>query len=113
MKNVIVKIEDKEIPISMCNFVRGIGFNYEIAADFLDNFCNIGMKDFGEGLAVGKACLNRHPTIQGSIIRFCLGVILAFAEQQCTDRRNEMPVAMAKKIKELVDNGALKAGWII
>jgi 2-hydroxy-3-keto-5-methylthiopentenyl-1-phosphate phosphatase len=82
-------------------------------AELLQDYVNSGMKDMRDGEVVGKLLQTSHRTLQASVIRFCLGVIVSLGEQEYTDARNEMPVAMAKKIKAMLDNGELKAGWMI
>ena len=85
----------------------------ENMAELLQDFVNSGMKDYSEGEAVGKLLQTSHRTLQASAIRFCLGVIVSLGKQEYTDARNEMPVAMAKQIKTLVEDGTLKMGWMI
>jgi len=82
-------------------------------AELLEDFVNSGMKDYRDGEEVGKMLQTSHRTLQASVIRFCLGVIVSLGKQEYTDARNEMPVAMAKKIKALVEDGTLKMGWMI
>jgi len=86
---------------------------HENIADILDDFCNCGMKDYREGETIGKLCQTKHRTIQASIIRFCLGIIIGLSKQEYTDARNEMPVAMGKKLSALIEDGTLKMGWMI
>jgi len=85
----------------------------ENMAELLQDFVNSGMKDYREGEEVGKLLQNSHRTLQASVIRFCLGVIVALGKQEYTDARNEMPVAMAKQITAQLDDGRLKMGWMI
>jgi hypothetical protein len=86
----------------------------EHMAGFLDDYVNCGMKDFREGEKVGSLLLNTHPTLQGSVIRFALGIIIAFSKKNgYTDARNETPVAMAKKIAKLVEDDELRMGYMI
>ena len=85
----------------------------ENMAELLQDFVNSGMKDYRDGEVVGKLLHNSHCTLQASVIRFCLGVIVALGKQEYTDARNETPVAMAKKITAMLDDGTLKMGWMI
>ena len=87
--------------------------NIDDFCQFLDDFINSGGKDYRDGIAVGTKLMSTHRTLQGCLIRFCLGVIVAFAKQDYTDARNEKPVAMARKIAELVKDGTLDMGWMI
>ena len=85
----------------------------EKMAKLLEDFVNSGMKDYRDGAEIGKLLQIAHRTIQASIIRFCLGVIISLGEQEYTDARNETPVAMSKKIKSMIDDGTLKMGYMI
>jgi len=85
----------------------------EAMAELMDDYCNIGMKDYSNGEAVGKLLQTHHRTIQASIIRFCMGVIIGLSKDARTDGRNKMPVAMGNQIADLVEDGTLKMGWMI
>jgi hypothetical protein len=85
----------------------------ENMAELLQDFVNSGMKDYRDGEEVGKLLQTAHRTLQASVIRFCLGIIVSLGKQEYTDARNEMPVAMAKKITVMLDNGELKMGYMI
>ena len=95
------------------------GMDSENMSDLLGDYLNVGMKDYREGLAVGKLCQNKHRTIQASIIRFCLGVIIGLStpekegEKVWTDARNETPVAMGQELSRQIESGELKMGWMI
>jgi hypothetical protein len=82
-------------------------------AEFFGEYLNVGMKDYRCGEETGKFLRSEHRTVQGSLIRFCLGVICGMSEQEYTDARNETPVLMAKKIAQLVKDGELKMGYMI
>lgn len=87
---------------------------HEDFANLLDDYCNIGMKDYSNGVRVGKLCQNKHRTIQGSIIRFCLGVIIGMSVGvEYTDARNETPIAMGKKLAKMIEDGDLNMGYMI
>jgi hypothetical protein len=80
---------------------------------FLSDFVNYGMKDYQFGLEIGRNFQREHRTLQGSIIRLCLGIIIGLSEQKYTDPRNEVPVSMAKEIAKQIEDGDLKMGWMI
>lgn len=83
-------------------------------ADILGEWANRGMKDYRDGLALGKLCQNKHRTIQGSIIRICLGIIIGMSVGvEYTDERNETPIAMGKKLAEMVAHDELNMGYMI
>lgn len=81
--------------------------------ELLQDYVNSGMKDYNEGEHVGESLKSAHRTLQASVIRFCLGVIISLSKQEYTDARNEMPIAMGKKIAQMVEDGDLKMGWMI
>lgn len=85
----------------------------ENMASLLSDFLNVGMKDYREGAIIGECFQTEHRSLQGSAIRFALGIIIGMADQDYTDGRNEVPVAMAKEIKAMIENGALKMGWLV
>ncbi len=85
----------------------------ENMSELLEDFVNSGMKDYRDGEAVGELLQTAHRTLQSSVIRFCLGIIISLGKQAYTDARNEMPVAMAKQIAKMVEDGTLKMGWMI
>jgi hypothetical protein len=82
-------------------------------AKLLQDFVNSGMKDYRDGEVVGKLLQTSHRTLQASVIRFCLGIIVSLGKQDYTDARNETPVAMAKKITVMLEDGTLKMGYMI
>jgi hypothetical protein len=71
------------------------------------------MKDYRAGMECGKKAINEHRTIQASMARFCLGFIVGIAQTDWFDARNEMTVAMGKKIAQLIEDGTIKMGWMI
>ena len=87
--------------------------NSENMADVLDEYLNLGGKQFPEGKDVGLKLRNTHRTIQRSIVCFCLGVICGLSDQEYTDARNETAIQTAKKIKTMVDSGELSTGFYI
>lgn len=82
-------------------------------ADLMDEFLNIGMKDQREGREIGRLLRNTHRTLQGSIYRFCLSVIIGLSEQEYTDARNEVAVRNGKKIAKMVEDGEIEMGYMI
>lgn len=105
--------DEKEDKLDVYSFAKSA--KAEDAAQFLDDYCNIGMKDYGNGVIVGKKLQSHHRTIQGSVIRFCLGVIIGLSDvdMRYTDARNETPVAMGQKITQMVKDGDLNMGYMI
>ena len=95
------------------------GMTPQNMANLLDNYLNTGMKDYREGVKIGRLSQGEHRTIQASIIRFCLGVIIGLStpekegEKVWTDARNETPVAMGQELSRQIESGELKMGWMI
>lgn len=83
-------------------------------ADILSDWLNMGFKDYEDGRALGKMLQTEHRTIQGVIIRFCLGIIIGMSKDvQYTDARNETPIEMGKKLAKMVEDGELNMGYLI
>lgn len=83
-------------------------------ADILSEWLNMGFKDYKDGVALGKMFQTEHRTMQGVIIRFCLGVIIGMSKDvQYTDARNETPIEMGKKLAKMVEDGELNMGYLI
>jgi hypothetical protein len=82
-------------------------------AYFLETFCNSFSKEYENGKEVGKKLHSAHCTLQATVFRYMMGIIAGLGVDHYTDGRNEMAVACAKKISDMVDNGELKIGWMI
>lgn len=101
-----------ETSLSIYRLVRAI--TREQFAQFLDDYVNCGMKDYRDGEALGKILQTTHPTLQASVIRLAMGIIIGLSKDKSyTDARNETPIAMGKKIAKMVEDGELKMGWMI
>jgi len=82
-------------------------------ARVISEFLNIGGKDYQVGIEVGKIERSDHRTLQGLLVRFCLGVIVGLSEQDYTDARNEKVVALGKKLAQMLKDGELNMGYMI
>jgi len=100
-----------EAEVSVSTIARSLDLDKFV--ELFSTFLNLGGKDFSTGKLVGKALQSDHPTLQGLAIRFCLGVIIGLSGQKYTDARNEVPVEMADKIAEMLENKELKMGYMI
>lgn len=87
--------------------------NIEYFAKFLDDYLNLGGKQFPEGHAVGLYLRQTHRTLQRQVIGFCLGVICGLSKQDYTDMRNAIAIETAKKIAKMRDDGDLDIGMYI
>lgn len=97
-----------ESVISLWSIARAMKLPH--LASLLDNFLNLGGKQYPEGYRLGKIMRSTHRTLQRCLYAFCIGVIVGLSEQEFTDERNETAIASAKEIKEMVENGKLSAG---
>ena len=82
-------------------------------AAVLDEFLNLGGKDFREGKAVGLLMRHSHRTLQRLVICFAFGLVAGLAEQEYTDARNETAILTAKKIAQQIEEGDLPLGLYI
>ena len=82
-------------------------------AKLLDNYLNLGGKDFGDGKLVGLYLRNTHRTLQRLAVCFALGLIVGLSEQDYTDGRNEEAIKTAKKLAQLVRDGELPLGFYL
>ena len=95
----------------------------EQMVELLDNYINHNFREYRQGNKIGKLMETSHRTLQASLFRWALGICVGLSERtitypngrtyEATDGRNEMSVACGKKIKELIENGTLKMGWMI
>jgi len=82
-------------------------------AALLDEFLNIGGKDFREGKEIGLQLHFTHRTLQRLVICFAFGLIVGLSEQEYTDPRNETAIQTAKKIAQMLEDGELHLGLYI
>jgi len=82
-------------------------------SEMLDDFLNIGGKQFSTGKIVGEALRSHHRTIQRSSIAFSLGVIVGISDQKYTDLRNGQAIDTAKNIAQMWDDGQLNIGGYV
>jgi hypothetical protein len=103
-----------EVEISFSTYELRKHLTEEFFAELLDEYNNNYGNQYEKGQRIAKHLFYTHPTGQANIIRFVLGILTGFGEKtDFIDGRNETPVAMCKKIKELVDNGTLEKGYMI
>ena len=84
-------------------------------AYLLESRCNSFASDFRQGKEVGQNLRMSHRTLQATVFRYLLGVIVGLGEQEerFTDMRNETAVKTAKKIAEMIKSGELELGYMI
>src|SRR5512137_945643 len=93
--NYDTKQNDEIGEVSVYDIVRSM--TKENVVYLLSEWLNVGMKDQHNGMEIGKAFEQEHRTIQASLYRWCLGIIIGLSKQEYTDGRNETAVRNAKK----------------
>ena len=81
----------------------------------LETRCNSFSSDFREGRQVGENLHMSHRTLQATVFRYLLGIIVGLSEQEerYTDARNETAIFSAKKISEMIKSGEIELGYMI
>ena len=78
--------------------------------ELFDQYLNLGAKGFREGQQIGLNLRYTHRTLQRLAICFAIGLVIGLSEQQYTDARNETAIETAKKLAQMVEEGALPLG---
>ena len=79
-------------------------------AALLDEYLNLGGKDFREGKEIGLQLRYTHRTLQRLVICFALGLIVGLSEQEYTDPRNETAIRTAQIVAQMMEDGELPLG---
>jgi hypothetical protein len=106
-------IDKVETPVEVPVYMIAKHMTEEQLADFLDEFENKYSNEYAQGQRIGKHIQRIHRTCQGSIIRLLLGILAGVGDTEYFDERNEMGVSACKKIKQMIDDGELKYGYMI
>jgi len=77
----------------------------------IENYLNLGGKQFQEGRLIGLHLRRSHRTLQRLAICFALGLITGLSEQDRVDARNETAIETAKKLAQMVKDGELPLGF--
>lgn len=88
-------------------------FSDEQFAEMLGNYMNCFCNEYRKGQDIGKLLQNQHRTLQGSIARLFLGVLVGIGDTEYFDPRNEKAVALGKQLKEMIEKGELNYGYMI
>jgi hypothetical protein len=105
--------EPKVIVESLSLWLVARCVNTRNVASFLSTYLNSFSVDFKTGKTIGELFRNEHRTLQGSLYRFVLGILVGLSDQNYTDARNEVAVENSKKIKRMVDDGEIEVGYMI
>ena len=73
-------------------------------AELLDTYCNNFSVSFNSGVDIGHKLRGITRAVQRSVIVFLTGMIAGLSEQERTDPRNELAIALAKKVRILYDD---------
>jgi len=79
----------------------------------LDEYLNLGAKDFRSGKEIGLKLRTTHRSLQRLAVCFAFGIIAGLSEQQFTDPRNEEAIKTAKKVAAMIEKGELPFGFHI
>ena len=82
-------------------------------ATLLDEYLNLGGKDFRDGKEIGLQLRFTHRTLQRLVICFAFGIIVGLSDQEHTDPRNETAIQTAQKIAEMLEAGEFPLGLYI
>jgi len=81
----------------------------EMLGDYMNCFCN----EYKKGQEIGKELQSQHRTLQGSVCRLLLGMLVGIGDTEYFDARNEKAVALGKQLKTMIENGELNFGYMI
>lgn len=89
---------------------------YEEFADMLDQHCNNLSTDFRQGVEIGKKLQTHHRTIQATVFRFVLGIIVGIGKDvqpNRMDARNEQAVICSNQIADMISDGQMVIGRLL
>jgi hypothetical protein len=81
----------------------------EMLGDYMNCFCN----EYNKGQEIGQLLQRQHRTLQGSVCRLLLGMLVGIGDTEYFDARNEKAVALGKQLKAMIENGELNFGYMI
>ena len=79
----------------------------------LDEYLNLGGKDFREGKEIGLQLRFTHRTLQRLVVCFAFGLIVGLSDQEYTDPRNETAIQTAQKVAQMLAEGEFPLGLYI
>lgn len=88
----------------------------EQVAELLSGFLNSFSQDFRSGFSVGRLFQNQHRTLQGTLYRWALGLIVGLGDKveiRFTDARNETAIKGSQQIAKMIENDELMLGYLI
>jgi hypothetical protein len=89
------------------------GMTTENMTEVLSDWMNSFSKDYGTGVEIGKQLEGKHRTLQSSVGRLCVGILVGLGKQKFTDPRNEAIVKLGQDIERMLEDGTLNKGYII
>jgi hypothetical protein len=115
IKVKIYNKKGKECPNPVEISTRSVAkaFSDEQFAEMLGDYMNCLCNEYKRGLEIGELLQHQHRTLQGSVCRLFLGILVGMGDTEYFDRRNERAVAVGKKLKEMIESGELNFGYLI
>lgn len=90
--------------------------NNEEFAEMLDSYCNNFSTDFRQGVEIGKKLQTHHRTIQATVFRFLIGILVGIGKDvqpNRMDARNEQAVICSIQIADMMEDGHMVIGGMI
>lgn len=90
--------------------------NSEEFADMLDSYCNNFSTDFRQGVEIGRNLQVHHRTIQATVFRFLIGILVGIGKDvqpNRMDARNEQAVICSQQLADMMEDGQLVIGRMI
>jgi len=81
----------------------------EMLGDYMNCFCN----EYNKGQEIGQLLQRQHRTLQGSVCRLLLGMLVGIGDTEYSDPRNEKAVAVGKQLKAMIESNELNFGYMI
>jgi hypothetical protein len=100
-----------EVEVSVSDVART--FTNEQFAEMLGDYMNCYCNEYKKGQEIGKLLQSQHRTLQGSVCRLLLGMLVGIGDTEYSDPRNEKAVAVGKQLKEMIEKGELNFGYMI
>ena len=101
-----------EVEISISDVAHALRDD-EKFAEMLGDYMNTFANEYKKGQEIGKLLQSQHRTLQGSLARLFLGMLVGIGDTEYFDARNEKAVALGKQLKAMIEKGELNFGYMI
>lgn len=85
----------------------------ENMTELLTDWMNTFSRDYSTGVKIGEQLEYKHRTLQASVGRLCVGILVGLGKQKFTDPRNEAIVKLGQDIERMLEDGTLNKGYMI